>query len=215
MTTPAEGRGPSPSLTVLLPVTRDWTREQFCTALAASDVPRGRLILILDAPGCEAWPDSLSAIGFDVETHVTGNPDPPTDRMDRRPRHRTVRRLTQALVPDGPLLCLEDDTIVPPDVYSRLAAIGPNATAVQRGRHSRSAACGIYRNGHPLKRGHGIERIEACGHYCLLTTGEAYRTAVILDAGAVDKAHTEQIPGLRVDWDCVCGHLTEDGILWP
>ena len=199
-------------LTVLLPVTRPWARLAFCSALAASDVPRQRLILVADAPGCEGWADDLAALGFHVEAHYTNNPDPPPGREERRDRHRAMRRLTQALVYDGPLLCLEDDTIVPPDVYARLSAIAP-ATGVQVGRHE-SRAVGVYRNGAPVI-GEGIEDIDACGHYCLLTTGEAYRAATIPAVGQVDTGHTAQIDGLRVDWDCVCGHLAQEGVLMP
>ena len=200
----------SHSLTVLLPVTRAWAMGPVVEAIAVSDIPRGRLILVLDAPGCEAWEPALAAIGFSVETTATGNPDPPQGRHERRERHRAMRRLTQALVPDGPLLCLEDDTIVPADVYAHLAAAGVNATAVQVGRH-RCRAVGV----HGYKRTSRIEPVTACGHYCLLTTGEAYKGAAVPDAKAIDTGHTSQIQPLVVDWECVCGHLTERGVLYP
>jgi len=197
-------------LTLLLPVTRDWTMESVCRAIAASDIPRERCILILDAPGCEAWEGALTELGFQVETHVTGNGPPPEYWLERRPRHRAMRRLTQRLVPDGPLLCLEDDTIVPRDVFSRLSAAGPNACGVQVGRRE-SRRVGVSM---PKSR-RGVSPVRACGHYCLLTTGEAYRAAVILDAGPPDAGHTSQIRPLVVDWECICGHLTEAGVLYP
>lgn len=196
-------------LTLLLPVTREWSRERFCTALGASDVPRGRLVLILDAPGCEEWEGALTRLGFSVETHATGNGHPPQRRGDRRPRHRAMRRLSQTLVPDGPLLCLEDDTLVPPDIYARLSAAGPNATGVQAGRHE-SHRTGV----DGARKCVGVEKVRSCGHYCLLTTGEAYRHAKIRDSGPVDSGHTLQIRPLVVDWGCACGHLTESGVLY-
>lgn len=119
-----------------------------------------------------------------------------------------MRRLTQTLVPDGPLLCLEDDTLVPRDVYSRLARVGSGSvTGVQVSRHEGINTPGIQ----GATRRHGIEPITSCGHYCLLTTGEAYRKAKILSRGAVDIEHTKQLPDLKVDWGCVCGHLLEGG----
>ena len=199
---------------LLLPVTRPWALVPFIDALHESDVPRGRCIVVLDAPGCERWPIALHALGFEVEAHDTGNGEPPSGRLERRDRHRAMRRLTQTLVPDGPLLCLEDDTLVPPDVFTRLSAIGPHATGVQVTRHG-TKACGVYLGSSALWKGSGVQRADACGHYCLYTTGEAYRSAVIPMEGQVDSGHTCQLPNLKVDWDCICGHLTETGVLWP
>ncbi|MDZ4181148.1 MAG: hypothetical protein U1E29_18250 [Coriobacteriia bacterium] len=196
--------------TVLLPVTRPWAMERVCAAIEASDIPRDRLILVLDAPGCEAWEGALSALGFDVDVHATGNPSPPATWQERRPRHRTVRVLTQALVPDGPLLCLEDDTLVPPDVWAKLSAIGPHSTGVQAGRHEMR---GIGVSGAPGKS--RVEDATDCGHYCLYTTGEDYKRARIIMHGSIDRKHTAQLRPLRVDWECVCGHLTGTGVLWP
>lgn len=197
-------------LTVLLPVTRPWSREAVCAAIGASDIPRGRLLLVLDAPGCGKWAADLKALGFKVGVTKTGNPDPPDGRVARRTRHREMRRLTQTIVPDGPLLCLEDDTLVPPDVYERLTLAGPNATGVQLSRFD-SARPGI----DGAARTYGISPIRACGHYCLLTTGEAYKAAKVPERGVVDWGHTAGIQPLVVDWDCHCGHLTEDSMLHP
>jgi hypothetical protein len=133
------------------------------------------------------------------------------DRAARRVRHGAMRELTLPLVPDGELLTLDDDTIVPPDVYARLSAIGPHATGVQRSRWGNDK-CGVYRNGHPLVHGHGVESIDYCGHYCLLTTGEMYRRTA---THRPDQCYMQPIEGLKVDWDCICGHLTKGGVLWP
>lgn len=200
-------------LTVLLPVTREWTRELVCAAIKASDIPRGRLILIVDAPGCEAWEQSLTGLGFAVEVRHTHNDDPPAGRLERRARHRAMRRLSQRLVPDGLLLSLEDDVLVPPDVYARLSAVGPHVTAAIRGRWGGNTPV-VY----PLRGqwGRGVEAIEGCGYNCLLTTGEAYKAAGVRDLGGpADYEHTVQIRPLYVDWDCVCGHMTEHGVLMP
>jgi hypothetical protein len=204
-------------LTVLMPITRSWSREAVIGAISASDIPRQRALLVFDAPvPWEPWRDAFCGAGFAMVTcHRTGNPDPPAERIARRARHRALRRLTQALVPNGPLLCLEDDTIVPPDVYARLSAAGANATAVQVARHA-DRRVGVFRCGVSVGPRAGVQAIDACGHYCLLTTGEAYKAAAIPDDGAVDAGHTAQIRPLVVDWDCHCGHLLENGdILWP
>lgn len=199
-------------LTVLLPVTRAWTREQVCAAIAASDIPRERLVLVLDAPGCEGWQGSLEALGFEVEVSATGNDLPPDGNpYKRRPRQEQMRSLTTRLVGDGELLCLDDDAIVPADVYARLSAIGPHACGVQVSRYG-NKFCGVYRNHRPLRRGRGVEAVEACGHYCLLTTGAMYRACAVAAPG---RGEMRPIPGLRVDWDCICGHLTQRGVLWP
>jgi len=199
-------------LTTLIPVTRDWTHTAVVDAIAASDIPRERLILVLDAPGCEAWERDLSAIGFDVETHRTESDGPPSERLERRRSHAKMREFTLPLVGDGPLLTLDDDTIVPLDVYARLSAAGPHATGVQVSRWG-SPKCGVYRGRTALAyRAGGIEPIDRCGHYCLLTTGAMYRVTAV---HAPSECYMQPIPGLAVDWGCVCGHLTEDGVLWP
>jgi hypothetical protein len=200
-------------LTLLLPVIRDWTREAVVAAIAASDIPRERCILVLDAPGCEAWEQSLVDLGFDVELHLTGNPYPPEDRMARRPRWRVMRRLTQTLVPDGPVLCIEDDTIACLDIYTRLPAIGPHATGIQIARHRSRRPILYPRTAMKV----GVHPVDGCGFGCLLTTGEAYRAATLgVDLpGPADKELTAQLPGLMADFGCVCGHMTRKGVLYP
>jgi hypothetical protein len=198
-------------LTVLLPVTRAWSREAVCAAIAASDIPRGRVILVLDAPGCEAWSEALASLGFAVSLFETGNPDPPTDRLRRRVRHAAMRDLTLRLIPDGELLILDDDTLVPVDVYARLSAAGPHATGIQVSRWGNDL-CGVYRGDRPLREGMGVEAIDYCGHYCLLTTGAMYRATAV---HGPSECYMQPIPGLVADWGCVCGHLTDRGVLYP
>lgn len=204
-------------LTVLLPVTRSWSREAVIASIAASDIPQEDMLLIFDAPDVGPWDTDLTALGFNVTLHRTGNEAPPDSyligdaaRAVRLERHRAVRRLTQTLVPDGLLLCIEDDGILPPDVYARLSAAGPNATGVQIGRHNVRQP-GIVGATDTV----GVADIDACGHYCLLTTGAAYKAAPIPERGSVDIKHTYHIRPLVVDWDCIVGHLTEEGVLWP
>jgi len=198
-------------LTLLLPVTRPWAREAVCAAIAASDIPRGRCILVLDAPGCGLWADTLGEMGFRVEVHLRDRGVPCEDRLGRRIEHDEMRAYTIGLVPDGELLILDDDTIVPPDVYARLSAVGPHSTGIQVSRWG-NALCGVYRDGHPLVAGSGVEDIDYCGHYCLLTTGEMYRKTA---RHTPHQCFMQPIPGLRADWDCLCGHLTKEGVLWP
>ena len=199
-------------LTLLLPVTRAWSLDRVCAAIEASDLPRENCIVIQDAPGCDAWTDALSRLGFTVKPYVTGNDHPPVSRIDRRPRHVAMRRLSQHLVPDGPLLCLEDDVLVCPDIYARLSAIGPHATGVVYGRHECRIPVIYPLQRHRIVPRSGVEVVHGCGYNCLLTTGEAYRAATIgVSSGAVDEEHTAQLIPLRCDWGCVCGHLCEDG----
>lgn len=201
-------------LNILIPITRPWAREAVCEAIAASDIPRdSRFILVLDAPGCDDWVHTLWSLGFDVEPHYTPN-IPSTDRFQRRIDHNRMREFTLTLIPDEetPLLILDDDTIVPADVM-RLAKAGPHATGVQKSRWG-SPRCGVYQNDEPLmyRPKGGIEAVDYCGHYCLLTTGAMYRKTAL---HRPDECYTQPIPGLVVDWDCVCGHLTEEGVIWP
>lgn len=209
-----------PALTLLLPVTRDWTRERVVAAIAASDIPRGRCILVLDAPGCEAWESDMSALGFDVSVTATGNRQPPDDAIAARARHLAMRRLTQELVPDGPLLCLEDDTLVPPNVYKTLKAALKGrraATGVQCSRHGSVRAWGVWRGMRTLGTGEQ-DTCDAAGHYCLLTTGEVYRESP-MDPGAkapssaVDYAHTRHMRPIGIAWDAVCGHITKRRVI--
>jgi len=201
-------------LTLLLPVIRPWTREAVCKAIGESDIPREKCVLILDAPDCELWETSLFDLGFNVELHIRHNPFPPEGRVERRDRHRAMVKYSQMLVPNGPLLCLEDDVLVPPDIYARLTALAPaDMTGVQVARHENRNPV-VY----PLRHtyGTGYEFVEGCGLGCLMTTGDDYRRAWLGDGpGPVDQELTLQLRPLVIDWDCRCGHLTKNGVLLP
>ena len=201
-------------LTLLLPVIRPWTREAVCKAIGESDIPREECIVIFDAPGCGEWLMSLWQLGFHVHSYVRHNPYPPEGRVERRDRHRAMVKYSQSLVPDGPLLCLEDDVLVPPDIYARLRTLWPtNMTGVQVARHENRNPV-VY----PLRHTYstGLETVDGAGLGCLLTTGEDYRHALLGDGpGPVDYELTSQLHSLIIDWDCHCGHLTKDGVLWP
>lgn len=168
---------------------------------------------MLDALGCEAWADSLSALGFDVSVHVRQ-----LTRGSEHERHLSMRRFTQGIVPAGPLLLLEDDTIVPPGVYAALkrAKRGHRAaTGVQVSRHGSLRAWGVWKGLRTLRTGESPA--DACGHYCLLTTGADYRLPILPGklppASAIDYAHTRQLAPIGVAWDAVCGHLTKRRVL--
>lgn len=201
-------------LTLLIPIIRPWTRELVCNAISESDIPREKCILILDAPGCKAWPVELAKLGFNVGYIETCNEFPPEGRVDRRPRHREMVKYSQTLIPDGPLLCLEDDVLVPPDIYDRLTLREPySMTGVQVARHENRNPV-VY----PLRSEYSVghEFVEGCGLGCLMTRGEDYRAVLLGDGpGPVDYELTSQLNSLVIDWDCKCGHLTEDGVLWP
>ena len=204
---------------LLMPITRDWSRSVVMQAIAASDIPRCEALLIFDAPCDEdAWTGAFNAVGFCAFPVSTGNSQPPEGRIERRSRHLALRRFTQTLLSDTDelLLCLEDDSVVPVDVWSKLSKIGPTATGVQRTRHDGSNRVGIWQRGaqitYPPES--GIANVSACGMYCLLTTCREY-VQPFDGPGAVDEAQTKHMAPV-VDWSCVVGHYTPtEGIIMP
>ena len=207
---------------LFIPVTRPWAVEPVMAALNASDIPRS-VVLLIDAPGCEGWFDAFVASGWNVTLVMTHNPEPPEDRIARRERHVTMRRRSQDLLRDYErVLCVEDDTLVPPDVWSRLSALMDEgytaASGVQYGRYGQripgiwgyNADCGIF---DPIFPESGAKGADAVGHYCLMTTGTAYAMAPIAprEFEPVDIAHTKHLTPMAIDWNVVCGHLLEDG----
>lgn len=209
--------------TVFLPVTRSWAVEPVVAALDASDTPRS-VILMLDAPGCWAWVDALTDRGWAVTTVVTGREAPPEGRIERRARHLTMRRFSQELLCGyDRVLCVEDDTIVPRDVWTRLSALLDHgyeaATGVQYTKDGQripgvwwlDAALELYE---PVWGAEGeIGEVDACGHYCLMTSGKTYAETPIEPRAdePIDRAHTRLFAPIAVDFGCVCGHLREDG----
>jgi hypothetical protein len=204
---------------IYLPVTRAWSIEPVVAALDASDVPKS-VILLLDAPGCEGWGRAFRERGWVTMTTRTGNPEPPADRLERRPRHLAMRRLSQRLTaPYTRVLYVEDDTLVPPDVWTRLSALLDRgyraASGVQRGRHGQPA-CGVWRqNGMAMTpfEPEGVVEADAVGHYCLMTSGATYAGYPIVPGPnePIDCAHTRLMAPIAVDAAVWCGHLLESG----
>jgi hypothetical protein len=211
----------SDAMSLFIPVTRAWSRERVIAAFDASDIPK-RVILLLDAPGTWDWVDDFKARGWDVTTVVTHHSSPPADRLARRPRHLVMRRMSQFVTQDcGRILYSEDDTLVPPDVWTRLNALLDRgytaASGVQHGRYDHpypgvwrwNREAGIMDVFEPV----GVEEADAVGHYCFLTTGAAYAAASINPHPdePIDCAHTRQFAPIAVDGDVRCGHLLESG----
>lgn len=207
---------------LFIPVTRPWAVEPVMTALNASDIPRS-VVLLIDAPGCEGWFDAFVASGWNVTLVLTHNSEPPSDRIARRERHILMRRWSQDLLRDYErVLCVEDDTLVPPDVWSRLSALMDEgytaASGVQYGRYGQRipgiwtyvSEYGIF---DPIFPDSGAKEADAVGHYCLMTTGDAYAQAPVAprEFEPVDIAHTKHLTPIAIDWNVVCGHLLEDG----
>ena len=213
--------------TLFLPVTRPWAVERVVEALNASDIRDHceNVLLYLDAPDCWEWFDALLGSGWAVTTIRTGRGDPPTGRIERRERHLAMRRESRRLLkPYDRVLCVEDDTLVPEDVWTRLSHLidgGWGFTAASGLQYSRdgqripgvwyySDESSIYE---PLWSIPGITFADACGHYCLMTTGKAYADAPIEPEPnePIDRAHTKHLAPIGVDFGCVCGHLLPDG----
>lgn len=208
---------------MFLPVTRLWAIEPVVEALDASDTPRS-IVLLLDAPGCEGWVDAFRKRGWAVLSIATGQEAPPIRRIERRVRHLTMRRRSQELLRDyDRVLCVEDDTIVPPDVWTRLSVLLDSgykaATGVQYTKDGQripgvwwlDAALELYE---PVWGAAGeIGEVDACGHYCLMTSGKIYADTPIepREDEPIDRAHTRLFAPIAVDFGCVCGHLREDG----
>lgn len=195
-------------------------------ALNASDIPR-EVILLLDAPACEGWIRAFTDSGWNLVTlAMTGNDDPPVSRQERRERHLAMRRLSQSITETfGRVLYLEDDTLVPPDVWSRLSSLLDSgylaASGVQMARHE-TRCCGIWRhdadaNIYDPFTPVGIVEADAVGHYCLLTEGALYASIPIEPRSnePIDCAHTRHLAPIAVDGAVRCGHLLENGeVLW-
>jgi hypothetical protein len=163
---------------------------------------------------------ALLHAGFAVEGHVTGNGRSPYSTEARRARHLSMRRYSQQLTRGrGRVLYLEDDTLVPPDVWARLSLLLDEgyaaASGLQVSRHGNLRAPGLWVN-----RGDVwatvwpsvASPVSACGHYCLMTDGDTYGASFTCERGeAIDRAHTRTFGSIACDPECVCGHLLDDG----
>ena len=220
------------SLTVFCPFTRAWAVGPFFDALAASDVPRGVFVAYVDsdtASLARAVTERATALGFTVRDHITGmTPPRERSRHERRRRHLLMRAASRALVGDGPLLLLEDDTLIPPDTFAHLSEARGRcdwATGAEVGRWDRRpvGAWHIEAQGRlatvtSLMPSPEPEAIDAGGFYCALTTGAVYRT---LDFSRwngpmpLDIAATWGLTlaghRLMIDWRVPCDHLMPDG----
>lgn len=203
---------------LFIPVTRP-PDARVVASLVASDIPREAIVLI-DSPSGEPWVKTLRSVGFTVTAYTTGNGRAPVSVDARRARHLQMRRHSQTLTRVcGRVLYLEDDGIVPPDVWSRLSAVLDSgyvaATGIETSRRGDLRAPGVW-----LNRGDTwatvwpsvTQRVDACGHFCLMTEGETYARSFIVGTGeAIDRAHTRNLTPLACDPHVVVGHLADDG----
>lgn len=210
---------------IFLPVTRYWSLSRVISALDSSDCPKN-ISLLIDNVGCERWVDTFDTLGWNVEYRYTGNGEPPLDRIERRDRHRAMRKLSQEMTRGYQrVLYIEDDTIVPRDVWSRLTAVLKSgyraASGVQRDRHG-SNLLGLWSYDNytecfdpvSIERDSGVYSVDAVGHYCLMTDGNTYAEAEISPYNtSLDRTHTAQFGPIGVDSSVWCGHLTREGVI--
>lgn len=226
-------------LTVFCPFTRTWAVRPFFAALGASDVPfeRARFVAYVDEADrklVDAVKAAARALPFaSVETHCSGvRPFPDAlGAVRRRIRHATMREASMTLVDDGPLLLLEDDTLIPPDTFARLSETLAGcdwAIGAEVGRWGTVRPPGVWhfvREDGELVRKETVmpgttatELVDATGFYCVLTTGAVYREMdcstwsdmIGLDTHATWRL-TEAGRRLMVDWRVPCIHITEGG----
>lgn len=214
------------TLTVFAPFTRAWCVERFFAALAASDVPMGDALFVgyVDSDDdrlSRAVRDAALALPFaSVVIHTSGFA-PPAEKAGgnvRRPRHAMMRSASCALIPDGPLLLLEDDTLIPPDTYAKLSAVDADwVSGFEVGRWSDKCP-GIWRIvGRRIyaRPSSGVEAVDATGLYCALTTARVYRSApwhtwdnaMGHDVYCTNEL-TKQGYSLAADWSVECVHMT-------
>lgn len=229
-------------LTILCPFTRLDTMGAFWVYLGASDVPLSdsRLLAYVDSddPRLEhAVRQGARSIGLELGYHCSGLWTP-TDNIGpvrRRRRHSLMRQATQKLLEgSGALLLLEDDTLVPENVYSLLTETQREHEALwvcgaEVGRWGRSRPPGIWRintdaNGEAVRKesflpgSESVERVDGTGLYCVLTECEVYRRlefshwsdAIGLDTHATWRLSQSGVR-LMVDWRVECIHVASDG----
>lgn len=235
--------GGAVALTVAVPFTRLWAVDSFFKALYAADVP-------VTQAGIVAYVDSdddalVAAVRAQIEArpwrsvvlHVSGWA-PPGDRDKatvRRKRHAAMRLALRGLLPkQGMLLLLEDDTIVPATVYTRLSAAlegADIATGVQVGRWGPAGRVyGLWQltqdkdatSIRSCKGGKGYEYISASGLFAMLCRAEVYRQLdfrtwhdQLGQDVSVTYAFTRAGGRLVVDWGCGCGHHTPQEVIPP
>ena len=214
---------------IFLPVTRTFSLDAVVEALDASDCPKS-IFLYLDAPYMQCWVEAFEERGWTVVYYDSGRRTPPSDdTLNNRMNHVLMRQLSQRLLmqhtyPQTRLLCVEDDTIVPPDVWSSLDALLNEgytaASGVQRDRRG-TGLLGVWHYDTDsdcydpmfIPSDHVVIEADSVGHYCLMTTVETYVTTPIetRDDVPVDRQHTAQMAPIAVDTGVWCGHLTDKG----
>lgn len=220
----------SHDICVLIPFSREWCIERFFAALAASDVPFGRCEAIVYIDGSDDLHakviEHVLSLPFAAVCSLTTNQSVPDEYARggaRRPKHALLRSITAGLIADGLVLGLEDDTLIPPDTFARLVALMAAgydiATGFEVGRWGTNRCPGLWRlDDHRLRtavpKDAGIERVDACGLYCFLTTAETYRSAA-WDMWDDSLGHDVSVTGamtavIGVDWELRCVHMTAD-----
>ena len=222
-------------VTVFCPFTRPWAVASFFAALEASDVPRDRFVAYVDSEDASleaAVLNRASGLFEVVETHLSGVAPPP-ERIHprhRRKRQAQMRTASQACVGDDELLLLEDDTLIPADTFARLsetrrdfdwvvgAEVGRWGTCNPVGAWRIAEESGGLRIASMMPSGAPVDRADATGLYCVLTSAAVYREA---DFGAWDDRIGHDIHTtvrlsragrrLAVDWRVPCVHLTAHG----
>jgi hypothetical protein len=208
----------------------------FFGALAASDVPRdARFVSYIDSnePGlAEKVKGHLGQFRFsETKIEVSGRAAPPAESPRlRRPRHALMREASKYLVDDGPLLLLEDDTLIPPETFGPLSETKRRcdwAIGAEVGRWGRHRPPGVWRlqlhKGRPIRKeavmpAAGTEEVDATGFYCVLTQGAIYRSMDFLTWNETlgHDVHctwrlTQAGRRLMVDWRVECVHLGQEG----
>lgn len=229
------------SLTVFCPFTRAWAVAPFFRALGASDVPFTDAAFVAyvdsnDEQLLEAVSRAAEALPFrSAECHLSGRRPIGDGRgpRPRRERHAMMREDSKALVGEGRLLLLEDDTLIPTDTFSLLSETARDCDWVigaEVGRWGETHPPGVWR----ITTGDGAwklkeailpgeaatEQADATGFYCVLTSAAVYREADFSawhDALSLDVHATWRLTltgrRLMVDWRVPCVHLTETGRL--
>lgn len=219
-------------LTIFCPFTRAWAVAPFFEALAASDVPfdRARFIAYIDTDDHNVEEAIRAVLGPfpTIEAVISGRAAPQDlSPRPRRIRHAMMREDSKALVGDGALLLLEDDTLIPPDTFSRLLETRRDcdwAIGAEVGRWSWARPPGVWRileeDGRLIHKeavmpGPRPELVDATGFYCVLTTAAVYRELdcstwsdmIGLDVHATWRL-TQSGRRLMVDWRVPCVHIT-------
>lgn len=235
--------GGAVALTVAVPFTRPWAVDPFFDALERSGIDESTAALLCyvdshDARLASAVRTRMRAGRWrSLWLHVSGW-EPPAEFQNatrRRKRHCAMRLGMRGLLPKtGLLLMTEDDALWPEGGYAMLAetyAVGAAeiVTGWQVNRWGDVRPPGIWHieQGPPRRLQAmlpkpGVEYVDACGLYAMLTEAEVYRS---LDFRTWDNALGQDVSvtweatrrGVRiaVDWRCGIGHKLHDRVIEP